>query len=205
MTKEQQQPSTWETYLTKFDLASETTIESLTYGDLRLLSSSNTEWKEQIDESKIFLSLNSVPQLKEIHYMKLTRYFVQMTNPLIQQAEEKKEIAMTMLSTLETIIRLSLQNSTYEFKNLELVGSTVNGLALETTSRGHLDMTLIVQPSEQSMNPSKLFEQLIPLLLSSGFKVTEGAVINPRVPILQIQHPDDEIDVSEAYPSLPSS
>jgi hypothetical protein len=149
--------------------------------------------------------LNSVPQLKEIHYMKLTRCFIQMTNPLIQQAEEKKEMAMTMLSTLETIIRLSLQNSTYEFKNLELVGSTVNGLALETTSRGHLDMTLIVQPSEQSMNPSKLFEQLIPSLLSSGFKVTEGAVINPRVPILQIQHPDDEIDVSEAYPSLPSS
>jgi hypothetical protein len=205
MTKKQQQPSTWETYLTKFDPASETTIESLTYGDLRLLSSSNTEWKEQIDESKTFLSLNSVPQLKEIHYMKLTGCFIQMTNPLIQQAEEKKEMAMTMLSTLETIIRLSLQNSTYEFKNLELVGSTVNGLALETTSRGHLDMTLIVQPSEQSMNPSKLFEQLIPLLLSSGFKVTEGAVINPRVPILQIQHPDDEIDVSEAYPSLPSS
>jgi hypothetical protein len=194
MDTNQYSPSVWENYLSKFKSSKES-LESISYGDLRLLSLNN-EWRENIFNSAKFISLNSVPQMKENHLTKLSRRFDQMTTPLIQRANEKKEIAMKILSTLTTIIDLSLHNSMYDSIDLQLVGSTMNCLALETTSPGQIDIVLKVRPFELPLDVPKLFDQMLPSLILNRFTQSSISQSSSRDSILHLRHSDYEVNVS---------
>jgi hypothetical protein len=193
------QESAWKRYLSLFSL--DTPLESLSYGDLRLLFLSD-EWKERINQSKKLKHFSSpIPQLDENTLMTLTQCFDQMTKLMTVHAIAHKEKAIAVSTKLRNVIEISLRVSQYQFLDLHLLGSTMNCLAFDTSS--DLDFALMVR-SPQPINLKHLFDQMSPLLSSNGFLITDY-VLHARVPILCLKDTDSDLEVCMSPPSLPRS
>jgi hypothetical protein len=194
------QESAWKRYLSLF--SPDMSLESIPYGDLRLLSLSE-EWKEKINKAgKLTNSSLTIPHLDENNAMILSECFDQMTKLMTVQAMAQKEKAMRVFSKLKNAIKLSLQDSQYQFIDLHLLGSTMNYLAFDTSS--DLDFALMVETGSQPLQLQKLFDHMGPLLTSNGFKITEY-VLHARVPILCLQDTDSDLEVSTPVIPLFSS
>jgi hypothetical protein len=183
----------WNNYLLKFSQGDMKNIPlgNISYGD-QIFLSLDPEWKMKFQQGTGSLNEKneSIPSLIGVKSQILSDYFSEMTSVMNEKAKIHRETALKISSKLKAIIQSSLQHSEYEFIDFQLFGSTVNCLALESSS--DLDFALIVQSN--NLDLKKLFDHISSSLISGGFTITEY-VLKARVPIMCLKDSDSDLEV----------